>query len=140
MSKNPKLNLAPPPFRDFVRTPLFWLLYDHHAELSETWRGSRVRWPVVCAWVAARGVTDREGKAIQPGAAKMCWRRVMAAKAEEEEEAEQAAKPAPAYVRPPAVARAPAMPQPAPAQGNDSVEERMRFMRATINRRFGRAV
>ncbi len=124
--------------RETTRTPLFWLLYDRHAELSETWNGHRVKWPVVCAWIAACGVTDKQGKAIQPGAAKMCWRRVMAAKAEEE--AEQAAKPTPAYVRSPAVTRAPARPQPAPAQGNDDVEERMRLMRATINRRSGRAV
>jgi hypothetical protein len=104
MSKKP----PPPPFRDFVRTPLFWLLYDRHAELSEAWRGSRVRWPVVCAWVAAHGVTDREGKAIQPGAAKMCWRRVCAAKVEEQ--AEQAAKPTPAPVRSPAIPRAGPLP------------------------------
>lgn len=128
--------LPPIPIRDFVRTPLFWLLYDHHAELSETWRGSRVRWPVVCAWATASGVTDREGRPLQPGAVKMCWRRVCAAKVEEQ--AEQTAKPTPAPVRSPVVNRVPAMPQSAPAQRDDSVAERMALMTAKINQRSGR--
>lgn len=136
MSKNPKPNFPPPPVRDFVRTPLFWLLYDHHAELSETWRGSRVRWPVVCAWAAARGVADRQGKPIQPGAAKMCWRRVCAAKAEEG--ARQAARPRPAPAAPvrPSYAAPPRVPE--PPLTDDEVQRRINSMRETIYRRSGR--
>ena len=120
--------------RESTRTPLFWLLHDRHAELSETWQGNRVRWPVVCAWVTSCGITDKQGKALSPGAVKMTWRRVCAAVAEE-----QAAKPVPALVRSPAVTRPSyAMPQPASAQGDTSVEERMRLMKEKINRRSGR--
>ena len=114
--------------RDTTRTPLFWLLYDRYAELSETWHGHRVKWPVVAAWVQACGLTDRQGKAIQPGAIKMTWRRVCAAKAEE-----QAAKPAPAPVR-----SSYARPQPAPTQAQTSAEERVAALNAIIDRRSGR--
>ena len=119
--------------RETTRTPLFWMLHDRHAELSATWHGHRVKWPVVAAWVASCGITDKQGKAIQPGAIKMTWRRVCAAVAEE-----QAAKPAPTPVRSPAVPRAPAMPQPAPAQAIPSAEERIAKMQETIWRRSGR--
>lgn len=128
MKKNPTLDRLIQMTRETTRTPLFWLLYDRHAELSETWCGHRVRWPVVCAWVASCGVTDKQGKALAPGAVKMTWRRVCAAKAEE-----QAAKPAPAPVRP-----SYARPQPAPTQAQTSAGERVAALNAIIDRRSGR--
>jgi hypothetical protein len=134
MRKNPKIDRLIQLTRETTRTPLFWLLHDHYDQLSETWRGNRVRWPVVCGWVAACGITDKHGRPLQPGAVKMTWRRVCAAKGEE-----QAAKPAPAPVRSPTVSRAPAMPQPAPAQAIPSAEERVAKLQETIYRRSGRS-
>lgn len=133
MRKNQKIDHLIQLTRETTRTPLFWLLHDHHEQLSGTWGGNRVRWPVVCGWVAACGITDKQGRALQPGAVKMTWRRVCAAKAEE-----QAAKPALVPVRSPAVTRAPAMPQPVPAQDIPSAEERIRKMQETVYRRTGR--
>lgn len=136
MRKNPTLDRLIQMTRETTRTPLFWLLYDRHAELSEAWRGHRVRWPTVAAWVTACGLTDRQGKPIQPGAVKMTWRRVCAALAEE-----QAAKPVPAPVR---------SPPPTPARGGYVVprapeptepydpEKAMEAIRETIARRSGR--
>lgn len=152
MRKNPLADLARLA-RDVTRTPLFWLLYDRHAELSRAWAGHRVRWPVVAAWVAACGVTDKQGRAIQPGAVKMTWRRVCAARVEEEARAAAKAKPgaprpAPAAAPPAArsstaaplpVRLSPAPLRPAEALPTESeVQERINAMRETIYRRSGR--
>ena len=126
MRKNPKTDRLIQLTRETTRTPLFWLLHDHYDQLSETWRGHRVRWPVVCGWVAACGITDKQGRALQPGAVKMTWRRVCAAKAEE-----QAAEPAP-------VRSAYARPQPAPARTRMSAEEQVAALNAITDRRSGR--
>ena len=120
--------------RETTRTPLFWLLYDRHAELSETWNGHRVKWPVVCAWITACGVTDKQGKAIQPGAAKMCWRRVCASKAQEQAEQQAKLRPAPVPARPSYAALRPPEPK-----GEREVQEMVDGIRETIYRRSGRS-
>lgn len=138
---NPDLPAAPA--REAVRTPLFWLLYDNHARLSETWGSNRVRWPAVCAWAAAHGVPDQRSDA-----ARMTWARVCAVKAQEK--ADREARQRPAHVRSPAVDQAPpvAAPalnrsQPAPAQSGPGQEfdpdEHIAKLKATIARRSGRS-
>lgn len=139
------------PIRGAVRTPLFWLLYEHHEALAANWRGHRVKWPDVCAWATAHGVSDKRGNAIKPTAAKKAWVRVQALKAREQAEREAKRRPSihptPRQTLPPPVATPRALPpdrsHPAPAQGTGQVDEadlerRMALTQATINRRSGR--
>ena len=136
----PSPDLLAAPAREAVRTPLFWLLYDNHARLSETWDGNRVRWATVCAWAAAHGVPDQP-----PDAVRMTWARVCAAKAHEK--AKREAKQRPAPMRSPAVNHVPAIAPPPQSRSQPSapqetpqsdVERRMALMRAKINQRSGR--
>ncbi len=143
----PNPDLPAIPTRDAVRTPLFWLLYEHHKAFAESWRGHRVKWPTVCAWAAAHGVSDQQGNAIQPGTAKKVWARVCAVKAQEK--ADREARQRPAHVRSPAINQAPTVAtpvvnppnrsQPAPAQGMASAEERVAALNAYIRQRSGRS-
>lgn len=139
----PSPNLPAAPARKAVRTPLFWLLHDNHARLSEDWDGNRVRWATVCAWAAAHGVPDQ-----QPNAVRMTWARVCAAKAHEK--AKREAKQRPAYVRSPATSHPPPVAAPAPnrshpplAQPNPGtefdIEQHLADVQATIARRSGRS-
>jgi len=138
----PSPDLPAAPAREAVRTPLFWLLYDNHARLSETWGSNRVKWPAVCAWAAAHGVSDQ-----RPNAARMTWARVCSVRAQEK--ADREAKQRPAHVRSPAASHAPAVAaplpslpnrsQPTPAQGMASAEERVAALNAIIERRSGRS-
>ena len=128
------------PIRGAVRTPLFWLLYEHHEALAENWRGHRVKWLEVCAWAAAHGVSDKRGNAIQPTAAKKAWVRVQALKAREKAEREANRRPSlyptPRSTLPPPVA-APTQAE-VPKTPQSDVEERKAIMRAQINRQSGR--
>jgi hypothetical protein len=143
----PNPDLPAIPTRDAVRTPLFWLLYEHHKALAENWRGHRVKWPAVCAWAAAHGVCDQHGNAILPGTVKKTWARVCALV--EHEKAEREARQRPAHLRSPAVNQAPAIAvavvnpsnrsQPAPAQEMASAEERVAALNAYIRQRSGRS-
>jgi hypothetical protein len=136
----PDPDLPAAPIRGAVRTPLFWLLYEHHEALAESWRGHRVRWPEVCAWAAAHGVSDKQGNAIQPTAAKKAWVRVQALKAREKAEREARHRPSlnptPRSTLPPAVG-APTRAE-VPRAPQSDVERRLAEMKATINRRSGR--
>ncbi len=138
----PSLDLPAAPAREAVRTPLFWLLYDNHARLSETWSSNRVSWPAVCVWAAAHGVADQ-----RPNAVRMTWARVCAVRAQEK--ADREARQRPAHVRSPAsnqtpgvvapVVNPPNRSQPAPAQGRASGAERVAALNAIINQRSGRS-
>ncbi len=135
----PSPNLPAAPAREAVRTPLFWLLYDSHARLSENWDGNRIRWAAVCAWAAAHGVPDQ-----LPNAVRMTWARVCAAKAHEK--AKREAKQRPAYARspptsqpPPVAASSPNRSHPPPAQGAASAEDVVDELNAFIRRRSGRS-
>lgn len=142
----PSPNLPAAPAREAVRTPLFWLLYDNHARLSEEWNGNRVRWATVCAWAAAHGVPDQP-----PNAVRMTWARVCAAKAHER--AKREAKQRPAHARSPATSKAPPVAAPAANLPNRShpptaqinpgeefdVEQHLADVQATIARRSGRS-
>ena len=145
--------LPPAILRDTARSPLFWLLYEHHDALAETWRHRRANWRAVCAWAAEQQVPDRDGKPIiadaaRADAARKTWERVCAVKAQEE--AERQARQRPAHVRSPAVNHAPAVAalppnrsQPAPAQSGPGQEfdpdEHIAKLKATIARRSGRS-
>lgn len=136
---NPDLPAAPT--RDAVRTPLFWLLYEHHEPFAEGWRGHRVKWPAVCAWAAAHGVSDQQGNAIQPGTAKKAWARVCALKAQEKAEREARRRPSlnptPRQTLPPPPVAAPTRAE-VPETPQSDAEKRMALMQARINQRSGR--
>ena len=141
----PSPDLPGAPAREAVRTPLFWLLYDNHARLSENWDGNRVRWATVCAWAAAHGVPDQPTNAVR-----MTWARVCAVKAHEK--AKREAKPRPAHLRSPAISQPPpvAAPvtnpptrsQPTPAQADAGqafdADAYIAEMRADLAHRSGR--
>lgn len=141
--------LPPTILRDTTRSPLFWLLYEHHDALAETWRHRRANWLAVCAWAAEQQTTDRDGDPLKvdagrADAARKTWDRVCAVKAQEK--ADREAKQRPAYARSPAISQAPpvAAPSPdrshpAPAQGMASAEERVAALNAFIRQRSGRS-
>ena len=144
--------LPPAILRDTARSPLFWLLYEHHDALVETWRHRRANWLAVCAWAAEQQVADHDGKPIKvdaarADAARKIWERVCTAKAQEK--ADREAKQRPAYARSPAVNQAPAVAapvanlpnrsHPAPAKGMASAEERVAALNAIIDQRSGRS-
>ena len=130
------------PIRSAVRTPLFWLLYRHHEALAESWRGHRVKWPEVCAWAAAHGVSDKRSNAIQPTAAKKAWVRVQALKAQEKDEREAKRRPSltptPRQTLPPPVATPTRAEIPGTPQSDVEVKERIARTMAKINRASGR--
>ena len=148
--------LPPTILRDTTRSPLFWLLYEHHDALAETWRHRRANWLAVCAWAAEQQTTDRDGEplkvdAARADAARKTWERVCAVKAQEK--ADREARQRPAYARSPAISKAPpvAAPavnplnrsHPAPAQTNPGeefdVEQHLADVQATIAHRSGRS-
>lgn len=149
----PPPDLPPPAvLRGTARTPLFWLLYEHHEMLAESWRHRRASWPAVCSWAAEQQVLNREGKPVKSHAARKTWARVCDLKVQEQADREAKQRPAPAHS--PAVKRAPpgaaspvAAPSlnlpnrshPAPAQGMASAEERVAALNAIIDRRSGRS-
>ena len=141
--------------RDNARSPLFWLLYEHHDALTETWRHRRANWLAVCTWAAEEQIADQDGKPIKADAARAdaarkTWDRVCAVKAQEK--VRQEAKPRPVHLRSPAVSQAPVVTprvtnppnppnrsHPAPAQGMASAEERVAALNAIIDQRSGRS-
>lgn len=142
--------------RDNARSPLFWLLYEHHDALTETWRHRRANWLAVCTWAAEEQVADQNGKPIKADAARAdaarkTWDRVRVVKAQEK--AERDAKPRPVHLRSPTVSQAPAVAprvtnppnrsHPAPAQTSPGeefdVEQHLADIRATIAHRSGRS-
>jgi hypothetical protein len=142
--------------RDNARSPLFWLLYEHHDALTETWRHRRANWLAVCTWAAEERIADQDGKLIKADAARAdaarkTWERVCAVKAQEK--ARQEAKPRPVHLRSPAVNQPPAVAvavvnppnrsHPPPAQDSPGeefdVEQHMADIRATIAHRSGRS-
>ncbi len=141
--------LPPAILRDTARSSLFWLLYEHHDALVETWRHRRANWLAVCAWAAEQQIADRDGKPIRADtaradAARKTWERVCAVKAQEK--ADREARQRPAHVRSPAINQAPTVAtpvanrsQPAPAQGMASAEERVAALNAYIRQRSGRS-
>ena len=133
------------------RSRLFWLLYEHHAELEATWRVRRVNWRAVCAWAVTEGGMNAKGDPPTPKLAKLTWERVCQLHARER--AAREARQRPSHARSPAVNQAPpvapswATPpnrsHPPEAQGAGQTEEadlerRMALTRAMINRRSGR--
>ena len=145
--------LPPTILRDTARSPLFWLLYEHHDALAETWRHRRANWLAVCAWAAERQTLDRDGKPLRvdaagADAARKTWERVCAVKAQEK--ADREARQRPAYVRTPAINQPPLVAAPSPnrshppaAQPNPGadfdVEQHLADVQATIARRSGRS-
>lgn len=133
--------------RSTERSPLFWLLHQHHAVLAARWKVQRVDWKAVCTWAGTQQAWDRTGSIPKPGTAQKTWQRVCRQHAREK--AEREAKLRPAHLRSPAVNHVPVIappPQsrshpPAPQETSQSdVERRMALMQATINRRSGRPV
>jgi len=120
--------------RDAIRTPLFWLLYEHHDALVASWRGHRVKWPVVCAWAAEQQVS------AEAEIARKTWARVCALKAREKAEREARQRlplvPTPRQTSPPPVAAPTRAAVPETPQSD--VERRMALMQAKINQRSGR--
>lgn len=153
---SPPPDLPPPAvLHGTARTPLFWLLYEHHEMLTESWRHRRASWPEVCSWAAGRQVLDRDGKPVKPHAARKTWARVCDLK--EQERADREAKQRPAPARSPTVKRVPpgAVPpvaapvtnpptrsQPTPAQADAGQEfdadQYIAEMRADLAHRSGR--
>ena len=144
--------LPPAILRDTARSPLFWLLYEHHDALVETWRHRRANWLAVCTWAAEQQIADHDGKLIRvdaarADAARKTWERVCVAKAQEK--ADREAKPRPAYARSPTISQPPPVAAPAdnppnrshsaPAKGMASAEERVAALNAIIDRRSGRS-
>lgn len=129
-----KTTLPTTPTRDAVRTPLFWLFYEHHDALVASWHGHRVKWPVVCAWAAEQRVSA-EGEI-----ARKTWARVCALKAQEKTEREARRRPplvlTPRQTLPPPVA-APTRAE-VPETSRSDAEKRMALMQARINQRSGR--
>ena len=152
--KAPAATALPPVIlRDNVRSPLFWLLYEHHDALVETWRNRRANWLAVCTWAAEQQTTDRNGEplkvdAARADAARKTWERVCAVKAQEK--ADREARQRPAYVRSPATSQPPPVAAPSPNRshppaaqpnpgGEFDVEQHLADVQATIARRSGRS-
>jgi len=129
-----KTTLPTTPTRDAVRTPLFWLFYEHHDALVASWHGHRVKWPVVCAWAAEQRVS------AEVEIARKTWARVCALKAQEKTEREARRRPplvpTPRQTFPPPVA-APTRAE-VPETSRSDAEKRMALMQARINQRSGR--
>lgn len=67
------------------RSLLFWMLYAHHAKLSEQWKTNRVDWSAVCKWAVENESWDRNGSPPSPNTAKKTWERVCLKKRREAE-------------------------------------------------------
>lgn len=100
--------------RGTEHSALYWLLYEHHAELSAAWKEERASWTAVCEWAAERQAWARTGQAPTPHTAKVTWERVCARKAREA--AERQAKQRPARVPTPRTNAPPPQPAPPPSQ------------------------
>jgi hypothetical protein len=137
--------------RSTERSPLFWLLYRHHAQLAQRWDVQRVDWKAVCAWAETQRAWDKTGRVPKPGTAQKTWQRVCQLHARER--ATREARQRPSHARSPAISQAPPVAaswptppnrsHPAEAQGagqaeDSDLERRMALTRAMINRRSGR--
>ncbi len=66
------------------RSPLFWWMYNHQADLERTWSGQRANWLSFCSQMAALGITDQTGKSPTRRTAAKTWERVRQQKAREQ--------------------------------------------------------
>jgi len=66
------------------RSPLFWWMYNHHADLERTWAGQRANWLNFCSQMATLGITDQTGKSPTRRTAAKTWERVRQQKAREQ--------------------------------------------------------
>jgi len=126
--------------RSTERSPLFWLLYQHHAVLAPRWKVQRVDWQAVCAWAETQQAWDNTGSVPKPGTAQKTWQRVCHLHAREKAEREARRRPplvpTPRQTLPPPVAAPTGAKAPETPQAD--VERRMALMRAKINQRSGR--
>ena len=126
--------------RSTERSPLFWLLYEHHALLASRWEVQRADWRAVCAWAETQQAWDKTGRTPTPGTAQKTWQRVCLQHAREKAQREAQRRPSliptPRQTLPPAVV-APTRAE-VPKTPQSDVEERMALMKAKINRRSGR--
>lgn len=66
------------------RSPLFWWMYNRHADLERLWTGQRVNWLNFCSQMAALGIMDQTGKPPIRKTAAKTWERVRQQKAREQ--------------------------------------------------------
>jgi len=58
------------------RSPLFWWLLKHHAEIAESAKGRRMRWEPLLRRVLARGLTDGSAKSPTAETVRKTWWKV----------------------------------------------------------------
>jgi len=58
------------------RSPLFWWLLEHHAEIAEIAKGRRMRWEPLLRRVLARGLTDGSAKSPTAETVRKTWWKV----------------------------------------------------------------
>ncbi len=62
--------------RDPARGPLFWWLYDNHADMLRRAAGQRINWTELCPRLTKLGLTDQAGKPMTTQTARKTWARV----------------------------------------------------------------
>lgn len=62
--------------RDPARGPLFWWLYDNHADMLRRAAGQRINWTELCPRLTKLGLTDQTGKPMTTQTARKTWARV----------------------------------------------------------------
>jgi len=113
------------------RSPLFWWLLKHHAEIAQIAKGRRMRWEPLLRRVLARGLTDGSAKSPTAETVRKTWWKVRREVARATELEIVKAQLAAAKVQPsrlpatwkptpvePTLARA--IPRPAPSTNTDS--------------------
>ena len=95
------------------RSPLFWWLLEHHAEIAQTAKGRRMRWGPLLKRVLARGLTDGSGKSPTAETVRKTWWKVRREVAQTAELETANARAAAAKVQP---SRLPAAWKPTPAE------------------------
>jgi len=58
------------------RSPLFWWLLKHHAEIAESAKGRRMRWEPLLRRILARGLTDGSAKSPTAETVRKTWWKV----------------------------------------------------------------
>ncbi len=61
---------------DPARGPLFWWLYDNHANMLRLAAGRRINWTELCPRLTKLGLTDQTGKPMTTQTARKTWARV----------------------------------------------------------------
>lgn len=75
--------------RDPARGPLFWWLYDNHADMLRRAAGQRINWTELCPKLTKLGLTDQTGKPMTTQTARKTWARVCRMKVQMQEARDQ---------------------------------------------------